>query len=234
MKYIPIESFENLNSLLMAVEEEPGMTTTIRLEAFTCRNTKEEKQVATELAHYISTIQATPPTTPSPLFHSPFDADAPPVLVLGSSAVQPTESSSGTAEVGAQDVDERLVFCVTALNGMYSDEGYDFTVLSYSDFVSHEESTVVQELNHRLQRFSMQCPAIQFQFWPAIKEVVGDAADGCEYIEFCCPSCDPLNGSSLFSHTYFLYNKKRKLLVSLVLYVRSAEVGSPLNLGSYA
>eukprot|EP00796_Vickermania_ingenoplastis_P001691 gene1691-1053_t len=215
MKYIPLERFEAINSLLSAVEYQPGTSLTIRLEAFTCRNTKEERHIAAELANYRTQIQSTPPVSPAPGIA--YDPGAPPVLVLGGTTQQQTEPA-----VVEADVDERLVFCVAALNNLYQDEGYDFAVLSDADFISHSEAAVVGEIDFRLQQLPPSCSSAAHDLWPAVKEVVGTAADGCEFFEFRCPSCDPL-AEAVDPHTYFLYNKRKKVLVSLLMYAEQAE-----------
>lgn len=212
MKYIPLESFEAINSLLQAVDAQ-GCLVTLRLEAYTCRHTREERQIATNLAQYRSQVQSTPPLSPSPGIHGAFDA--PPPMVLGSSVVDAPGSS---VPVAVEDIDQRLVFLVAALNSMYAEDGYDFSVLTERDFVVHDPATVRCEIDLTLQSLPESCAPAVHRFWPAIHEQVLDATQGCEVYEFCCPSCDPRGQTSIFSHHYFFYHRPRKVLVTLLLY----------------
>lgn len=256
MKYIPLESFESINSLLQSVEA-LGCLVTIRLEAYTCRHTREERQIATNLARYFTNVQSTPPLSPSPLMVGPnatFQAGGgpvvellPPPMVLGSAVATEGQHSavavagggsspyvnegsantsrspgatSGTPLVTAQDIDERLVFMVAALNSMYEKDGYDFSVLTERDFLEHTPDALRDEVNLVLRQLPEETcgPAVR-QFWPAIDEQVGSTAgDGCEVFEFNCPACDPRAEVSLFSKQYFLYSKPGKILVSLLVY----------------
>lgn len=242
MKYIPIERFESINSLLSAIEYEPGSSLTIRLEAFTCRQTKEEKHIAAELAEYMTKMQKTPPVSPwlGVLQLSPSDSglEVPltPVLVLGSTTAAPPveddfslpRSHSSTAPlppsyVDSTDVDERLVYSVAVLNNIYRTDGYNFNVLTEADFVSHSEEDMKNEIDLCLQHLPLAClPAIE-DFWPSVKEVAGTTEDGCEYFEFACPSCDPLAEDSLYSHTFFLFNKRKRIIVSLILCAKKID-----------
>lgn len=214
MKFIPIESFEAVNSLLNGVEFEPGSYLTVQLSAFTCRNTREEKQIAAEIADYTKQSQTSPPISPNPLGQSSGCSDAAPsLLFLG----PPTCGCSSAAVMEPEDVDERLVYCVAALNSIYSDDGYNFNVLSESDFVSHMEEEVQSEVYRCFQHLpSTTYGSAAISLWSALREVIGSTDDGCEYFEFSCPGCDPLS-HSIFAHTYLLYNKRRKLMVSVVI-----------------
>lgn len=243
MKYIPIERFEAINSLLSAVEYEPGSCLTIRLEAFTCRQTKEEKQIANQLAEYMTKIQRTPPVSPSlgvlqmsPSEHA-LEMPSTPVLLLGSTTAEETFDDDGllvtsrsstftlpsAAYVDSTDVDERLIYCVAALNNIYRAEGYDFNVLTGADFVSHSAENVKGEVNLCLQHLPVSCSPAISDFWPSVKDVAGSSEEGCEFFEFSCPSCDPLAEDSLYSHTYFLFNKRKKIIVSLILSAKKLE-----------
>ncbi|CCW69637.1 unnamed protein product [Phytomonas sp. Hart1] len=248
MKYIPLASFETINSLLHAVEAQ-GCLITIRLEAFTCRHTREERQIAADLAQYQTEVQRTPPLSPSPalmlqshpsegspgLWRSPglsldVVGGVPPPLVLGGS-VYPDEPPPAVAP---EDIDARLVFFVAALNGMYCRDGYDFAVLTERDFVSHDAEMVRAELELTMQGFPESCQPAVRGLWNAIRSQVLDPAQGCEVYEFCCPSCDPLAATSIFSHHYFFYNKTRKVVVVLVEYAegnryRGDDGSSPLG-----
>lgn len=243
MKYIPIERFESINSLLSAVEYEPGSSLTIRLEAFTCRQTKEEKHIALELAEYMTKIQKTPPVSPClgamQLSASEGGLEGPltPVLVLGAStALLPPlddefslpRATSVTAPlpssyVDSSDVDERLIYSVAVLNNIYRTEGYDFNILTEADFASHSEEAMKVEVDLCLQHLPTSCSPAVDDFWQSVREVAGTSEEGCEYFEFACPSCDPLAEDSLYSHTYFLFNKRRKVIVSLILYAKKIQ-----------
>ncbi|EPY22913.1 hypothetical protein STCU_01115 [Strigomonas culicis] len=216
MKFIPLQSFESINSLLQAVEAQ-GCILNIRLEAFTCRHTREEKQIASDIAMNLNSLHTTPVISPVPVVAAAagtFAADAMPPLVLGSTAEGPY---TPTQPVHAEDIDERLVYLVAALNCLYCDDGYDFSVLTESDFVALQEAHVKNEVQLYLQSLPDVCgPAVQ-HFWPAIEEQVLDGAQGCEYYQFSSPS-DPMAGNSVFSHHFFLYNKRKKVLVSLLIY----------------
>lgn len=215
MKFIPLESFALINSLLQGVEAQ-GCLRTVRLEAFTCRRTNEERQIANDIANYHNTMQSTPPISPSPAMTSMFQmhgaGSMPPPLVLGSSA------PDTVAAVTADTIDDRLVYLVAALNSLYGEDGYDFSVLKETDFISHTEATVRGEMALVLQAVPESCGPAVAQFWAAIENEVLNEAHGCEYYEFRCPECDPLRERTLFSTHYFLYNRRRKVLVSLLSY----------------
>lgn len=218
MKYIPIERFEAINAVLNHVPLSPGVSLTLNLEAFTCRHTKEEKHIASELAEHMMQVKSTPPVSPSPGVMWEATGEAPPLLVLGGTVVE-----NQPPVVEAEDVDERLVYCVAALNHLYSDEGYDFNVLQNEDFISHTEETVTSEVNFRLEQVSGSgSVATMRDLWPAVRELVGRSQDGCEYFEFSSPTCDPMSENCIDYRTYFLYNKRKKILVSLRMGCHSA------------
>ncbi|CCW65444.1 unnamed protein product [Phytomonas sp. EM1] len=226
MKYIPLPSFEAINSLLYGVEAH-GCLITIRLEAFTCRHTREERQIAANLAQYQTDVQRTPPLSPSPGTNaapmSMFTGEAscvPPPLVLGSSvdAAPLSFYTANAPTISPDDIDERLIYFVAALNSMYGKDGYDFSVLTENDFIAHNEATVRNEIQLTMQSFPESCQPAVRNFWAAIHEQVLDASQGCEVYEFSCPSCDPRAETSIFSHHYFFYNKTRKILVTLLEY----------------
>lgn len=218
MKFIPIDRFEAINSILNQIPLNPGVSFTVKLEAFTCRHTKEEKHIASELAEHMMQIQSTPPVSPSPGIVWQASGEAPPVLVLGSA----TAEVSTPQVVEADDVDERLVYCVAALNHLYSDDGYDFNVLQNEDFISHTEETITSEVNFRLEQVAGNDNVTTIHdLWPSIRDVVGRTEDGCEYFQFSCPSCDPMSEQCIDYRTYFLYNKRKKILVSLRMGCRS-------------
>lgn len=50
-----------------------------------------------------------------------------------------------------------------------------------------------------------------------------DSAYGCEYYQFNCPSCDPCNEIAITSQHYFLYNKRRKVVVLMRLLTQRAN-----------
>ncbi|KPA74525.1 hypothetical protein ABB37_09182 [Leptomonas pyrrhocoris] len=220
MKFIPIDSFSTLNSLLLGVEAQ-GCRITVRLEAYTCRHTKEEKQIANSIASYQNNVQMTPPISPSPGVAS-FDGFAvpqplPPLVLGGGSGGE----VGGYTPVDPEALDERLVYFVTALNTVYESDGYDFSVLQEDDFVCYTEPQLKTEVQNTLDSLPEQCgPAVQ-RFWPTVDEVVDNAAGGCEYYEFRCPSCDPLADSTVYSRHYILYNKRKKVLVLVVEYGES-------------
>lgn len=212
MKYIPLESFDQINSLLQNVDA-LGCSVTLRLEAFTCRYTKDEREVAQNIANFKVQTQ-TPPISPSPYMagqQSTFES--PPPLVLGA-ASEPLPTPVLTPD----NIDERHVFFVAALNMLYGSDGYDFSILSENDFICYEEADFKSQLRPALSNLPEIClPAVN-GFWPAIEEQVMDAAQGCEYYEFKSPSCDPLAEHCVFSHHFFIYNKRRKVLVMLVFF----------------
>ncbi|EPY26632.1 hypothetical protein AGDE_03689 [Angomonas deanei] len=161
-------------------------------------------------------LQSTPPITPSPIVVQsqdgtfPLVETLPPPLVLGASAFSHEMPYT-------PDVNERLIYFAAALNSIYSEDGYDFSVLTENDFVCLNEEQVKGEVQIYLQSLPDVCgPAVQ-HFWEAIFELVLDAAQGCEYYEFRSQS-DPRAENSLFSHHYFLYNKRQKAVVSLVVF----------------
>ncbi|KPI85708.1 hypothetical protein ABL78_5240 [Leptomonas seymouri] len=219
MKFIPFDGFSALNSLLLGVEAQ-GCCITLRVEAYTCRHTKEEKQTANSIATYQNNVQLTPPISPSPgvaSFHGVPPPQPLPPLVLGGSEVE----SITYSPISPEELDERLVYFVTALNTVYESDGYDFSVLKESDFVCYTEPQLKMEVQNTLDSLPEQCrPAVQ-RFWPTVEEVVENAVGGCEYYEFRCPSCDPLADSTVYARHYILYNRKKKVLVLLVEYGES-------------
>jgi hypothetical protein len=216
MKFIPFDGFSILNSLLVGVEAQ-GCCITLRLEAYTCRHTKEEKQTAHSIATYQNNVQLTPPISPSPGIGGfpglPASQPLPP-LVLGGE--EGGLEGVGYGFVSPEALDERLVFFVTALNTVYENDGYDFSVLKESDFVCYTEAQLRMEVQSTLDSLPEQCRPAVLRFWPTIEEVVENAAGGCEYYEFRCPSCDPLADSTVYARHFILYNRKKKVLVLLV------------------
>ncbi|CAM37950.1 conserved hypothetical protein [Leishmania braziliensis MHOM/BR/75/M2904] len=219
MKFIPLDSFSALNSLLQGVEAQ-GCCITMRLEAYTCRHTKEERQIANNIASYQNNVQLTPPISPSPAIGAYADfppQEALPPLVLGGSA----DLAANYSLVNPDEIDDRLVYFVAALNTVYESDGYDFSVLRENDFVRYTEPQFRTEVSNTLQSLPEQChPAVQ-RFWPTMEEVVENAEGGCEYYEFCCPSCDPLADTAVYARHYFVYNRRKKVLVLLVEYGES-------------
>lgn len=226
MKFIPLDSFEAINSLITDVEAQ-GCLITVLLEAFTCRNTREEKQVAATIAYRVSN---TPPISPQPHLSNFSVEMLPPPLLLSSSV--PAASSSGVTNsvlggnspelqpeaISADDVDERLVYLVAALNNIYEQEDYDFTVLTEQDFIYETEEAVRNEVNRTLTSLPEICGPAVATFWSAVCEQVLDASQGCEFFRFHSRNCDPLADRTVFSTHYFLYNKRRKVVVSLRLF----------------
>lgn len=220
MKFIPSDGFSALNSLLLGVEA-LGCCITLRLEAYTCRHTKEEKQIANNIATYQNNVQLTPPISPSPgigTFNGfPAPQSLPPLVLGGGSGLE----GGNYAPVSAETLDERLIYFVTALNTVYESDGYDFSVLTENDFVHYTEAQLRAEVQNTLDSLPEQChPAVQ-RFWPTVEDVVENAQGGCEYYEFRCPSCDPLADSTVYARHYILYNRKKKVLVLLVEYGES-------------
>lgn len=214
MKFIPCDGFSALNSLLLGVEAQ-GCCITLRLEAYTCRHTKEEKAIANNIASYHNNVQLTPPISPSPGVGFPAPQVLPPLVLGGEAGVVETSSY---APVSAETLDERLVYFVTALNTVYESDGYDFSVLTEQDFVRYTEGQLRSEVQNTLDSLPEQCrPAVQ-RFWSTVEEVVERTEGGCEYYEFRSPSCDPLADSTVYARHYILYNRKRKVLVLLVEY----------------
>ncbi|CAG9579466.1 conserved hypothetical protein [Leishmania major strain Friedlin] len=219
MKFIPLDSFSALNSLLQGVEAQ-GCCITMRLEAYTCRHTKEERQIANSIACYQNNVQLTPPISPLPTIgaYAGCTQEALPPLVLGGSAENVAASYS---LVSPNEIDDRLVYFVAALNTVYESDGYDFSVLRENDFVRYTEPQFRTEVSSTLQSLPEQCrPAVQ-RFWPTIEEVVENAESGCEYYEFRCPSCNPLADTTVYARHYFVYNRRKKVLVLLVEYGES-------------
>ncbi|RNF04109.1 hypothetical protein TraAM80_05344 [Trypanosoma rangeli] len=204
MDFVPLASFEFLNSLLQGVEAQ-GCLMTVRLEAFTCRKTRKKKQLAASMAQYANAN--TPPLAPAPNC-----SVSPPPLQLSSTSPVVFEP------VDPEAIDERLVYLVAALNSIYGDEGYDFSVLTEEDFVVCNEAQVRAEVDVTLHSMPDSCRLAVKQFWTLVSEQVMDASQGCEYFRFACPSCDPMVSRSLFSQHYFLYNRRNRLLVSLLLF----------------
>ncbi|EAN92753.1 hypothetical protein, conserved [Trypanosoma cruzi] len=191
MDFVPLASFEFLNSLLQGVEAQ-GCLMTVRLEAFTCRSTRKKKQLAASMAHYANAN--TPPLAPAS--HAGL---SPPPLQLD------RRLPVVFAPVDPEDIDDRLVYLVAALNSIYGEDGYDFSVLTEEDFVVCNEAQVRAEVDVTLHSMSDSCrPAVE-QFWTLVSEQVMDASPGCEYFRFMCPTCDPMVSRSLFSQHYFLY-----------------------------
>ncbi|AAZ13488.1 hypothetical protein, conserved [Trypanosoma brucei brucei TREU927] len=207
MEFVPLESFEFLNSLLQGVEAQ-GCLMTVRLEAFTCRCTRKKKLLAASIAEYAN--KTTPPLRPLCSANAP----VPPLLNLSDDSVHvvPTEP------VEPSDIDDRLVFLVAALNSIYGEDGYDFSVLTEEDFVPCDEAHVRAEVNNTLRSFPSSCGPAVGQFWVRVTEHASDASQGCEYFRFASPSCDPMASRALFSQHYFLYNKRTRLLVSLLIF----------------
>ncbi|GET91288.1 hypothetical protein, conserved [Leishmania tarentolae] len=219
MKFIPLDSFSALNSLLQGVEAQ-GCCITMRLEAYTCRHTKEERQIANSIACYQNNVQLTPPFSPLPTTgaYAGVPLEAMPPLVLGGSDATGAASYS---LVSPDEIDDRLVYFVAALNTVYESDGYDFSVLRENDFVRYTEPQFRTEVSNTLQSLPEQCrPAVQ-RFWSTVEEVVDNAESGCEYYEFRCPSCDPLADSTVYARHYLLYNRRKKVLVLLVEYGES-------------
>ncbi|ESS63585.1 hypothetical protein TcG_04476 [Trypanosoma cruzi] len=204
MDFVPLASFEFLNSLLQGVEAQ-GCLMTVRLEAFTCRSTRKKKQLAASMAHYANAN--TPPLAPA----SHAGLSPPPLQLDGRLPVV-------FAPVDPEEIDDRLVYLVAALNSIYGEDGYDFSVLTEEDFVVCNEAQVRAEVDVTLHSMSDSCrPAVE-QFWTLVSEQVMDASQGCEYFRFMCPTCDPMVSRSLFSQHYFLYNRRSRLLVSLLIF----------------
>ncbi|CCD17513.1 unnamed protein product [Trypanosoma congolense IL3000] len=210
MEFVPLESFEFLNSLLHSVEAQDCLMT-VRLEAFTCRCTRKKKQLAASIADYAN--KTTPPLRPA----CPVGLPAPPLLNLSDEG-PPTTQFEAVEHVEPSDIDDRLVFLVAALNSIYGEDGYDFSVLTEKDFVTCDEAHVRAEVNTTLRSLPPSCsPAVE-QFWARVSEQTSDASQGCEYFRFSSPSCDPMASRALFSQHYFLYNKRTRLLVSLLVF----------------
>ncbi|CCD20383.1 putative Maf1 regulator [Trypanosoma vivax] len=216
MEFVPLDSFEFLNSLLHSVEAQ-GCLMTVRLEAFTCRSTRKKKQLAVSMAEYAN--KTTPPLVPNYSSNLP----QPPLLTLpGTGANSAGGGSLPSAiqpePVDPDDIDDRLVFLVAALNSIYGKDGYDFSVLREADFERCDEEAMRAEVNVTLQSMPHSCtPAVE-NFWTLVCEQASDESQGCEYFRFACPSCDPMASRSLFSQHYFLYNKRSRLLVSLQVF----------------
>ncbi|KAG5497723.1 hypothetical protein JKF63_03989 [Porcisia hertigi] len=220
MKFIPLDSFSALNSLLQGVEAQ-GCCITMRLEAYTCRHTKEERQIANNIAFYQNNVPRAPPLSPLPgmgAYASIPPQEALPPLVMGGSAEYQTPNYN---PVSADEIDDRLVYFVAVLNTLYECDGYDFSVLGENDFVCYTEPQFRTEVSNTLQSLPEQCsPAVQ-RFWSTLEEVVERASSGCEYYEFRCPSCDPLADTTVYARHYFVYNRRKKVLVLLVEYGES-------------
>lgn len=239
MKFIPLDGFSRLNSLLQGVEAQ-GCCITMRLEGYTCRHTKEERQIADKIATYQNNVQLTPPISPSPAIgaYAGFpaqDVGLPPLVLGGGGDGVGVEHLGGSfAPVGADDIDDRLVFFVTALNTVYAEDDLDFSVLGETDFTSYTEPQFRTEVQATLNSLPEQSQLAVRLFWATVEEFVGNASSGCEYYEFTNRDCDPLKESTVYSKHYFLYNRRRKVVALLVEYGESNPYRGDDGLGTTA
>jgi hypothetical protein len=196
MKFIPSIALERMNSLLQGIEAQ-GSLLTVRCEAYTCRHTKEEKQLAATITdrrqHQIDSSggslgggsvggagigSVSPILQPSAgaYVHGHF----PPMEGLPPSAIggAPSDASHHMLQSPQSAVDDRLIFLVAALNAIFGD-GYDFSCLEESDFDLLDPLYIKAELENVLASIPAESAATSvigppFQhdaFWAAIADV---------------------------------------------------------------
>lgn len=184
MKFIPLSTFEVINSVLQQVEAQ-GCLVTIRLEAFTCRMQREEKQLAATVAEKRrsgSSNQVSPLLQPQAGQHcyhhgstglpplAGGDDGGRPGLMFSLPTAVTTGSSCCAAVVGleghgeedapaaAAAVDERFVYLIAAMNAVHGDGDYDFSVVDQQDFVLLDGGTaMLNEVNHILMAMPESC-----------------------------------------------------------------------------
>lgn len=191
MKFVPTPAFEPLNSLLGGVDA-LGCLLTIRVEAFSCRKSAEDKRTAQALAdRALQQRQALSSASPLSVTSGsgrpsgegmfpvrsfgPGDDAAPPSLAL----LPPAATAGGAAAVASAGAvsdapDERFVFLVSCLNAIYGDD-YDFTVLTPGAFEQCDPAVVVAEVNRMLAAvpgapFGDTDGAAVNAFWRALQE----------------------------------------------------------------
>ncbi|CUG89901.1 RNA polymerase III regulator protein (Maf1), putative [Bodo saltans] len=244
MKFIPSVVFERMNSLLQGIEAQ-GSLLTVRCEAYTCRHTKEEKQLAATITDRrqqqgivsgggvgaVGSVSPILQPSAGGYIHGHFPAmeGLPPPMVVGGGP-----SSPSVVESPQSVVDDRLIFLVAALNAIFGD-GYDFSCLEESDFDLLDPLYVKAELENVLASVPADSAAssvigLPFQhetFWAAIADVAfGDRSlvpalfdsSVCDYFLFKCPSCDPMQERSVWSNHVLMYCKKQRILVSILAY----------------
>ncbi|MDO9381250.1 MAG: hypothetical protein Q7T86_00145 [Hyphomicrobiaceae bacterium] len=141
-------------------------------------------------------------------------------------------------------MDDRLVYLVAALNAIHGD-GYDFSCLEESDFQLLEPLYAKTEVENLLASLPPAVAApvvgVAYQhevFWTAIQQVVfepGATVSGggattsnggceqlfqgtCDFFLFKSPTCDPLAQRTVWSNHIFIYSKRQRVMVSLMLY----------------
>jgi hypothetical protein len=252
MKFIPVPVFETINSIIQGVEAQ-GCLLTLRLEAFTCRHTKEEKQLIAAMTERRSQLQCSS-SPASGMETSPILQPSsggyqhggmfPPIEVLPPAIDGPGDASGfivaaqgSSGHIGQIDSnsdsvpDDRLVYLVAALNAIHGD-GYDFSVLSESDFDLMDPQTLRNEVDQMLSSLPPPCCSVtgvssgHETFWQSIADVIWGSASvtveqlfsQCDFFLFRCPTCDPIAQRTIWSSHVFAYCKKQRMMISLLCY----------------
>ena len=218
MKFIPLQAFEYINSLLQQVEAQ-GCLVTVRLEAFTCRMNRGERDLAVAVSGKRS-AQVSPLVSPQvPSWSSPMDDD-----------YQLPPASPGAPSQA--HVDDRFVYLIAAMNAIHGEADYDFSVLDQADFVLLDGPIVVEEVNRVLAALPEVCaPAIGLHgefFWSSVAAQVAPQPTGnsstphwmseCDFFQFSNHECDPLYERSVWSSHFFIYSKRQRMMVSVMCY----------------
>jgi hypothetical protein len=195
MKFIPLQSFEAVNSLLQGVDA-LGCSVTIRLEAFACRMSRSEKTHIITIGGGMRSPLIKPESHPANSLSSSFgfgpeegliDLPAPMTMLTNPPAAfvsntkekncarGTTTSGSASALAGSggggggggegEVLDERFVYLVAALNAIHGETEYDFSVLSPQDFVLLDGPTAVEEVNRVLSALPATCAPVVGGFW---------------------------------------------------------------------
>eukprot|EP00758_Cryptobia_borreli_P004894 Tbor_TRINITY_DN4641_c0_g1::TRINITY_DN4641_c0_g1_i1::g.14997::m.14997 len=130
-----------------------------------------------------------------------------------------------------QSVKSRMVFLCGALNAIHGSTDYDFSCLAPSDFLLVNPAEFIQLINDKLGSLPKETHEAVGNngelFWRAITSFVGSESalynsatqtTECEIFKFVCHNCDPVAQAKLWSDHYLIYNKKHRVIVSVLLY----------------
>eukprot|EP01098_Paradermamoeba_levis_P003748 TRINITY_DN1666_c0_g3_i1.p1 TRINITY_DN1666_c0_g3~~TRINITY_DN1666_c0_g3_i1.p1 ORF type:complete len:248 (+),score=61.97 TRINITY_DN1666_c0_g3_i1:71-745(+) len=187
MKYLDLATLANSNTLLDG--QEAGEYTLVnRIEAFSCKRSGSDKQLARSLTDSLE--------------RSFSDSE-------GAQSLEEVVSPFGPLTDGSSR--KTFFYLVGTLNAAFPD--YDFSTVTSKDFRKENLNVVVHQINNALTTSLPTFPNIQTIVWKSLDDEI-NLRDCDVYTYVPDPDSDPFGEEvNLWSFNFFFYNRKMKRVI---------------------